>query len=224
MEKVNNEKEGGLKLVKDEEIPQEQGTEQDQKTAESLEYKPEHKKNLPTEFHLEIDIKKSEEEENTWKAVMKDKDMTWEGEAETPMNAVKSMLNNIELFNIKDETKKMQRFMVLNFDSAKALILQIKDILGYMGNDWFTVYQITVKTGQQKQEIEKKLLMLQTYGLLEIDRPFGTIGQRWKIVKSQELQKEILQRRLDIAKNEVEQVEFQMKELLLNDKPTTPVL
>src|ERR1700748_657165 len=142
-------------------IPQEQGTEEDQKIEESMTLKPEYQ-NKPEEFNLELNIKI--QEDRTWKCLMKDEDKVWEGEANTPMDSVRSMLNNIELFNVKDEVVKMRRFMVLNFDSAKALVLQIKDILGPdMGHNWFTVYQLVVKTGQQKQELEKKLVMLQTY-------------------------------------------------------------
>lgn len=209
-----------IKKLNSSEVPQEVSSEEDQKTTELLTPKPENKQE---EFNLELNVKL--QEDGTWKCLMKDEDKVWGGEANTPMDSVRSMLNNMELFNIKDEVIKMRRFMVLNFDSAKALVLQIKDMLGpNMGNDWFTVYQLVVKTGQQKQELEKKLLMLQTYGLLEIDRPFGTIGQRWKIVKTKELQRDILQGRLDVAKNEVEQLEFQLKDLLLNDKPTSPTL
>ncbi len=209
MEK-NNQEEGGLKIV-----PQEQGNEEDAKMSESLTPKEEKSES----FHLEIDIEKLDE--TTWKAKMPDGEKIWEGVNETPMNAIRTMIDNIELDSIKDEKEKARRYMILHFDDAKALVLQIKDILGKAGDDWFTVYQLTVKTGMQKQELVTKLSMLNTFGLLDIDRPIESIGQRWKIVKSRELQVEILNKRIKWYNEELENLNFQMKELLLNEQTIT---
>ena len=170
------------------------------------------------EFDLPIHIVQNEG--NMWIATMPDNGHIWTTESDTPLNAIRQLTTVIELASIKEEKARIRRYMALNFDNAKALCLQIIEVLGTPAcKDWFTVYQLTVKTGQPKEVIESKLKLLSTYGLLQPDRNMGA-GVRWKVVDSKELQVEILNNKLELLKEEIDQIEFQKSKLLLNDKPT----
>ncbi len=170
----------------------------------------------PTSFQLIIDVNKQEDQ--SWIAEMKDGDKTWSGSNLTPLDSVRTMLNNIEIDNLQTSEEKVRRFMQLNFDNAKSLVLQLIDILGEASRDWFTVYQLVVKTGMKKEELMERIVMLQSFGLLEPDRKQGAPGQRWKIVKTKEVQKQLLVDKKEAYQKEMELLDFQLNKLLLNEQ------
>lgn len=169
-----------------------------------------------TSFQLFIDINQQEDE--SWKAQMKDGDITWEGTELTPLNSVRNLLQQIEIKNLKTQEDQAKTFMKLNFDNAKALVLQLAEILGKPKNTgWFSIYDLQVKTSMPKQEIVPRLKMLKSFGLLELEKPDGSVGNRFKIVRTRAVQQKYLSDKIELHKKEIEMLEFQLSEIMLNE-------
>lgn len=177
-------------------------------------------KELATEFDLPIKAVQDPQSKE-WTASMPDGETTWKAVGATPLESIRNLTKVIELDGIKDERLKVKRYMELNFDNAKALCLQIIEVLGPIEcKNWFTVYQLIVKTGQPKEVLNKKLSLLNQYGLLSPDKASGP-GLRWKIVDNRDLQITILNDKKESLQKEIELIDFQLNKLLLNDKSDT---
>ena len=125
------------------------------------------------------------------------------GISDTPIYAVKQVLENIELASIKDHREQYKVQLLLHFDEARALAYQVAELLGESAKRPFTVYQLVVKTGDVKESLRAKMLHLELYGLVKCIAK-GSAGERWELTKTTAQQEFELETKVKAIQAELE--------------------
>lgn len=144
---------------------------------------PQEETKKPANFSLQFSIE--ELEDGMFKAELVDEnaEQKFSGVADTPIYAIKRVLENIELASIKDHREQFKVQMILQYDEARALAYQVAELLGEAAKRPFTVYQLVVKTGDKKENLRAKMLHLELYGLVKCIAK-ASAGERWELTRT----------------------------------------
>lgn len=150
--------------------------------------------------------------------VKDDNGKKWNGIGDTPNNAIRNLLNNIDIKSQKDEESQTMVWIELNYNKALELSLSLGNSLGNEARlIEFSTKGLSIKTGETIESLEQKLRILCTFGIVKhISGDFGDPYVKWVFLwdykmqryeleqrlKAIELDKRKTQKRLDVVNNE----------------------
>jgi len=130
--------------------------------------------------------------------VKDDNGKKWNGIGDTPNNAIRNLLNNIDIKNQKDEEAGVLKWIELNYNNALVTAIHLGNCLG---NDSklleFTARGLSLKTGESIEDVCTRLELLSTFGLVKMlagerDDPYS----KWMFIWDDKIKKYELEQRL----------------------------